>query len=107
MRSFGAIFAALTLALSVSAAAIYPRDGSVTTDNVGGVLGAAATVGQVLSDVTIVSQNNNHKSRQLQDVTSEITKLPKVPRDYDDSSFPSIVIGVTHEIVEIAADLGM
>ncbi len=100
MRTFGAIVAVLSLALSASAAAIYPRDG-VNTNNIGGLAAVDTTADDILKHVELAHQEV-HKPRQLGGLTSEVSKV--VPRD--ETSYPSLVVGVTHEIVEIAAGLG-
>ncbi|KAF8347359.1 hypothetical protein F5887DRAFT_1172372 [Amanita rubescens] len=77
MRTFGAIFATLTLAISASAAAIYPRDTAV--NNLGGLAAITTTVTDVLGKVTLAKQDV--KSRQLPavapgSVTDVLSKLP-------------------------------
>jgi len=77
MRTFGAIFATLTLAISASAAAIYPRDTAV--NNLGGLAAITTTVTDVLGKVTLAKQDV--KSRQLPavapgSVTDVLGKLP-------------------------------
>jgi len=101
MRTFGAIFAVLSLAFSASAAAIYPRDGGngVTTTNLGGIAAVDTTVNGVLNNVNGVHQENHR--RQVQKLASEVTQI--VPRD--GAGYPDLVVGVTNQIVGIAADL--
>ncbi len=72
MRAFGTIFATLTLAVSASAAAIYPRD---TVNNAGGLAALTTTVKDIVSGVSLAKQDV--KSRQLPggNVVSEVTNV--------------------------------
>jgi len=123
MRTFGAIFAALTLALSASAAAIYPRDTSVT--NVGGLAGVTTTVDNTLNHVKVIDQENHR--RQLPPVGNGVAStLGNTPAGgvvsglesklggggvvrRGEQGVPDVIVGVIAEIkaivVKINADI--
>lgn len=118
---FGAIFATLTLAISASAASIYPRD--TTTNNVGGVAAIAATVGKAVSDINVVQQNNDHSRRQVggntvenvvQEATSELSGNPLTSVTSGGSPLgrrggmgvPDVISGVIVEVKAITVQIG-
>jgi hypothetical protein len=89
MRTFGAIFATLTLAISASAAAIYPRDTAVS--NAAGLAAVTTTVENLVGSVNVVKQNV--KNRQLNGVTDAVNP-GSITSTLDDTPLGSVISGL-------------
>lgn len=107
MRTFGAIFAALSLALSASAAAILPRDGLADAN------GAGSTTDYGLDGVKAGVYRRRVDFSQLTDALNGIAPSTNAPppggitaRDNNGNSFPAIVHDATVQVQGIIAQLG-
>ena len=116
MRAFGAIFAALTLALSASAAAIYPRNSAKS----GAIAGLAAGSAAAALDHTLpVDAFNQEVHRRQLGGDSPLAGIANVfggsgdstgdgtssPAKRNEKSYPELIEIATEAILDICADI--